>query len=109
VGTFDEATIVHGGEGFYTADLDPMWTVGGRPHGGYLLAIMARAAIVSDADATHPHPLSASAVYVSSPDVGPATVSVEVLRRGRTASQVRAGDNDNDCCADIAQVRCRSG
>jgi acyl-CoA thioesterase len=67
-----------------------MWTVGGRPHGGYLLAIMARAAIVSDADATHPHPLSASAVYVSSPDVGPATVSVEVLRRGRTASQVRA-------------------
>jgi len=107
VGTFDEATIVHGGEGFYTAELDPMWTVGCRPHGGYLLAIMARAAIAcdtgrsassraEDADATHPHPLAASAVYVSSPDVGPATVTVEVLRRGRSASQVRAQLRQSD-------------
>ena len=87
--TFEDATTVVGGEGFYTADLDPMWTVGGNPHGGYLLAIMARAAIGADDDAGHPHPLAASAVYLSPPGVGPATVTVEVLRRGRLASQIR--------------------
>jgi hypothetical protein len=93
LGTFEDATTVHGGEGFYTAELDPMWTVGGRPHGGYLLAVMARAAIAADSsgeEVTHPHPLAASALYLSSPEVGPATVTIEVLRRGRLASQVRA-------------------
>jgi acyl-coenzyme A thioesterase PaaI-like protein len=88
--TFEDATTVAGGEGFYTAELDPMWTVGGNPHGGYLLALMARAAIAADDDASHPHPLAASAVYLSPPSVGPATVTVEVLRRGRLASQIRA-------------------
>jgi hypothetical protein len=38
----------------------------------------------------HPHPLSASAVYAASPEVGPAGISVEVVRQGRFASQVRA-------------------
>jgi hypothetical protein len=85
--TFDDATRVGGAEGTYAADLDPEWTVGGRPHGGYLLAVMGRAAI--EATPEHPHPLSASAVYVASPEVGPASVTVEMLRRGRTASQVR--------------------
>ncbi|MEV4139573.1 thioesterase family protein [Dactylosporangium sp. NPDC049742] len=85
---FTEATQVRPtGDGF-DAELDPLWTVGGKPNGGYLLAILARAA-VEDAG-THPDPLSASAVYLSPPDPGPATVTVEVLRTGRTASQVRS-------------------
>lgn len=85
--TFQEATIVEGADGSYAADLDAEWTIGGRPHGGYLLTIMGRAATA--AMPGHPHPLSASAVYVQSPAVGPASVTVEVLREGRTASQVR--------------------
>ncbi|GAA2613129.1 thioesterase family protein [Dactylosporangium fulvum] len=79
---FAEATTVRDGE----ADLDPQWTVGSRPHGGYLLAVLARAA----RSERHPDPLSASALYLSPPDVGPAAVTVEPLREGRTASQVRA-------------------
>jgi hypothetical protein len=71
----------------FTATLDPEWTVNGRPHGGYLLAVLGRAAV--RAVPGHPHPLSASAVYVVSPETGPATITVEVLRQGRTASQVR--------------------
>src|SRR3954467_12159412 len=71
----------------YSADLDPEWTVNGRPHGGYLMALMGRAAVRATPD--HPHPLSASAVYPVSPVVGPAVVTVELLRQGRTASQVR--------------------
>ena len=76
------------GEGHYSAELDPEWTVGGRPHGGYLLALLGRAVLAATPD--HPHPLSASAVYASSPEVGPAAVSVEVVRQGKFASQVRA-------------------
>jgi hypothetical protein len=85
---FDEATAIDGVNGTYRAQLDPEWTVSGNPHGGYLLAILARAAVA--ADGKQPHPLSASAVYASPPEVGPATVVVEPLRRGRTASQSRA-------------------
>jgi len=89
VATFDKATAIQpAADGTFAVELDPEWTIGGRPHGGYLLAVLGRAALAATPD--HPHPLSASAVYASSPNVGPATVSVEVIRRGRLASQVRA-------------------
>ena len=93
MGSFEKVSAVAGGEGgVYTAEIDPLWTIGGRPNGGYLVAIMARAALAADdvGEDAHPHPLSASALFVSSPEVGPAWVAVEALRRGRTASQVRA-------------------
>jgi hypothetical protein len=74
-------------DGTYATNLDPEWTVNDRPHGGYLLAVMGLAAV--NASPAHPHPLSASAIFVSSPEVGPAAVEVETLRTGRMASQVR--------------------
>ncbi|WP_433049613.1 thioesterase family protein [Dactylosporangium sp. CS-033363] len=88
---FAEATAVEEGE----ALLDPQWTVGGRPNGGYLLALLARAAVT----AAHPHPLSASAVYLSPPEPGPASVAVETLREGRSVSQarVRLTQKDRTC------------
>jgi hypothetical protein len=89
VAKFFDAIVVEGSDGRYTANLDPEWTVSGNPHGGYLLAVLANAAIAADDAGIHPHPLSASAVYVTPPAVGPATIEVEHLRRGRTASQLR--------------------
>jgi hypothetical protein len=84
-------------EGGYDVVLDGQWTVGGRPNGGYLLAVMARAALDSavrvgaELDrAALPHPLSASAIYLASPEQGPATVFVELLRHGRSSDQLRA-------------------
>ena len=90
MGKFVDAIAVDGSDGRYTANLDPEWTVSGNPHGGYLLALLANAAIAADDAGAHPHPLSASATYVTPPVVGPATIEVERLRRGRTASQLRA-------------------
>jgi acyl-CoA thioesterase len=86
---FIDATAVDAADAdnTFAVNLDPEWTVNGRPHGGYLLALMGRAALRVTPD--HPHPLSASAVYPVSPEVGPATVTVELLRQGRLASQVR--------------------
>jgi hypothetical protein len=70
----------------FAADVHPEWTIGGKPNGGYLLALLGRAAA---AVSPHPHPIAASAHYLHSPEPGPVEVHVEVLRAGRSASQVR--------------------
>lgn len=96
---FDRATAValrhadEGGRAVHDVVIDPGWTIGDKPHGGYLLATIARAA--GDAanaveGPEHPHVLSATAAYVGPPALGPAEVHCEVLRRGRAMSQVRA-------------------
>jgi acyl-coenzyme A thioesterase PaaI-like protein len=91
---FDRGTAVEArGDGRYAATLGESWTIGpGRPNGGYLLAVLGRAALARAAaeGADHPHVLAANVQYVSSPSTGPAVVDTEVLRIGRTASQLRA-------------------
>ena len=64
-------------------ELDPSWSVGGKPHGGYLL----RTAVEQALDAGHPHPMAVSAHYLTSPDAGPANVDVERLRTGRRVAR----------------------
>ncbi len=73
----------------FDVELDPQWTVGDKPNGGYLLSMLARAATSTEAAAQHPHPLAANATYLAAPAVGPAAVEVTPLRVGRSASQVR--------------------
>jgi hypothetical protein len=79
----------------FVAQLDPQWTVFDRPHGGYLVAILARAAGVALAGAGHVDPLAVSAHFLSSPVCGEAAVRVATLRTGRTVSQVRATLSQN--------------
>lgn len=92
---FDEATAVSPagpeGEGqAWNVELrDEMSIVNGHPNGGYLLAVLGRAAVEAVGQDDR-HVVAATSSYVSPPTVGPATVVTEVLRRGRTASQVRA-------------------
>jgi len=75
------------GEGIFDADVSGEWTIGGKPNGGYLLALMARAAgsVTGCSDI-----VAASAHFLRSPDPGPAVIETELLRRGRSTSQVRA-------------------
>jgi acyl-coenzyme A thioesterase PaaI-like protein len=92
---FDRATAVaaRDGHSIHDVTVDPGWTIGDKPHGGYLLAILARAAADTAAAVegpAHPHPLAATATYVAPPALGPAEVHSEVLHRGRGMSQVRA-------------------
>jgi acyl-coenzyme A thioesterase PaaI-like protein len=76
----------------FVAQLDPQWTVFGRPHGGYLVAILARAAGVALAGGGggHVDPVAVSAHFLASPVAGAAHVRLVPLRTGRTVSQVRA-------------------
>jgi Thioesterase-like superfamily len=84
--SFDLATAVRGGPERWTAEVDPGWTVAGRPNGGYLLALAARAALAA---VGQPHPLAVSAHFLTPPDPGPAELEVRVLRAGRNLSTAR--------------------
>jgi acyl-coenzyme A thioesterase PaaI-like protein len=81
------SALVPSGQGAFEAEIDKEWTIGGKPNGGYLLAMLGRAATSTG---PHDHPIAASAHYLRSPEPGPVTIDTEVLRAGRTASQVRA-------------------
>jgi acyl-CoA thioesterase len=91
---YQRATAVHRREGVvgsdhsvYDVDLDLGWSIGGKPNGGYLLALITRAATAA---AGREHPLAVSGHFLRPPDGGAAEVRVEVVKSGRTAATVRA-------------------
>lgn len=67
-------------------ELDDRWSIGGKPHGGYLM----RHAVAPLLTSAHPHPLAVSAHFLRSPGPGSASVEVETLREGRRVSQHRS-------------------
>jgi acyl-coenzyme A thioesterase PaaI-like protein len=90
----DEATTLERlAEGRYGIDLHEAFAIGAnKPNGGYMLAALGRAAVAAatEAGAAHPHPLATGVQYVRSPDLGHAEIETEVIRVGRSASQVHA-------------------
>lgn len=80
------SALAASGAGRFDADIHPDWTIAGKPNGGYLLAILGRAAVTAG---PHPHVVAASATYLRPPDPGQVQVVAEVLRGGRSASQLR--------------------
>jgi acyl-CoA thioesterase len=89
VSDFDDVTAIRrrGDSTTYDADLHPGWTIGDKPNGGDLLAVVARAAC-DIVDTTHP--LAVSGHYLRAPSAGPAEVRTEVVRHGRRVSTSRA-------------------
>jgi acyl-Coa thioesterase superfamily protein/acyl-CoA thioesterase superfamily protein len=89
VSDFDDVTAVRrrGESTTYDIDLHPGWSIGDKPNGGYLLAVLARAGCdVVDTI----HPLAISGHYLRAPSAGPAEVRTEVVRHGRRVSTSRA-------------------
>ncbi|MDX6286186.1 MAG: hypothetical protein QOG53_1671 [Frankiales bacterium] len=85
---FDTAIAVQpGAAGTYSVTVDPGWSIGDRPNGGYLMALVLRAAVESS---PHPDPLAASTLFLRPPSFGPAIVEVEELRVGRSVAMHRA-------------------
>jgi acyl-coenzyme A thioesterase PaaI-like protein len=81
--SFAAATAVRRADGGgIAAELDPGWDVGGTIlNGGYLLAVIARAAVL---DSPHPHPVAVSASYLRATGPGPVTLAVTPGPAGRT-------------------------
>lgn len=73
-------------DGSVAVELADDWAVGGNPHGGYLMALLARAGVTAlggDLD-----PLALSTEFLRVAKEGPATVRTEVRKTGRTASVI---------------------
>ena len=80
----------------FVADVDPEWTIAGKPNGGYLLSMLGRAAV---ARSSHAHVISAATYYLKAPRPGPVTIEADLLREGRSASHIRArmGQDGRPC------------
>jgi len=84
---FAEAVAVEpAGTGRWRARIAPEWGLRGRPHGGYLMALAARAAMAETGRA-HPHAVTGS--FVRIPAAGPVDLEVETVKSGRQLTQVR--------------------
>jgi acyl-coenzyme A thioesterase PaaI-like protein len=70
----------------YRAELDAAYGIQEALNGGYLMAVLLRAAV--DASA-HPHPVATSTSYLRVAKPGPAEVLVETRKTGRTAEMAR--------------------
>ena len=97
------AVVEREGGGVFDAVVDPEWTIAAKPNGGYLMAMMGRAAAHV---VTQPDVIAASATYLHPPDPGPVELSTSVLRAGRSASQVRVtlAQDGADCVEAIYTV-----
>jgi hypothetical protein len=76
----------------FETSINPLWAVGDKPNGGYLLAMLGRAARTTARRAAGREweVLSSSITYLRAPRAGAAAVRATLLRSGRTAAHVRA-------------------
>jgi acyl-CoA thioesterase len=96
MGTFAEDVIVERlGDGLYRAVLDHSWDLVGGPQGGVLTALGLRAAEVELAERAGSL-RSCTAVFAGRVSAGELRIAVEVVRRGRTATQVAVGVHNVD-------------
>lgn len=89
--------------------LDAGWTIGFAVNGGLVLAVLGQALRRTLGPGGHPDPLAISAYYLSATAPGPATVTTDVLREGRTMAtgQATLVQSDEDG-APVERVRALS-
>nr|WP_166462598.1 thioesterase family protein [Amycolatopsis acidicola] len=88
---FEAACAVRSlGDGTLTSDLRPEWAIGSHPHGGFLLALIAKAATTVLAERGDPsaEPLVVSAEFLRPPAIGPVLLRTDLRKIGRRATVV---------------------
>jgi acyl-coenzyme A thioesterase PaaI-like protein len=78
------------GDGTFTADLRLEWSIGRHPHGGFLLALAAKAAVRALFEAGEPptEPLAVSAEFLHALALGPVLLRTDVRKAGRRTTVV---------------------
>ncbi|SCZ89609.1 BZ3500_MvSof-1268-A1-R1_Chr9g10481 [Microbotryum saponariae] len=74
----------------FKAELSVVWTVGGKPHGGYLLALITSACSLVMKDSTTPDPAQLMTSFLMGCNNGAAEVVVTVVRRGKSWTNLEA-------------------
>ncbi|HWD01114.1 MAG TPA: thioesterase family protein [Amycolatopsis sp.] len=88
---FDTATAIRSlSDGTFTASLRAEWSIDGHPHGGFLLALLAKAAtaVLQERGEPPSEPLVVSAEFLHGPALGPVLLRTEIRKVGRRASVV---------------------
>ena len=85
----DGTAVTPVGEGRYRGEIDPVWNLRPMPQGGLVTAIALRA-MQAELDNAEERLRTLHTTFVAQVADGPVEVDVEVLRRGRTMSHLRA-------------------
>lgn len=78
------------GDGTFTATLRSEWSIGGTPHSGFLIALLARTAmqVITDNTELTGDPVSVSAEFLRPASIGPALLRTDVRKAGRQTSVI---------------------
>lgn len=80
----------------YGANLASAWCVGSVPNGGYVASVILRAASLHLAGRGQPDTISAHYEYVNRTEIGPAVLTIEEVKLGRTMSTVHVTLHQHD-------------
>ncbi|KAG9315955.1 thioesterase-like superfamily-domain-containing protein [Chiua virens] len=75
---------------YYRCELEPSWTVGAVPQGGYSLGVIVEACIRHQSDSSHPDPIHVSAQFLRAAHFGAGQVQVKRLKSGKTFTNLLA-------------------
>ncbi|KAJ6583985.1 thioesterase-like superfamily-domain-containing protein [Mycena vulgaris] len=67
----------------YHGEVDPEWTVGHVPNGGYVLALAVEACVQHQASTLHRDPIHVTSHFLQATSIAPFQVHVRTLKRGR--------------------------
>ena len=81
MGFASDTSVRADGDGRYATEIRPGWDVVGNANGGYLLSIVTRATREA---AGRPDPVTVTGHFLAPGQPGVATISTEVVKRGRT-------------------------
>jgi hypothetical protein len=102
-GPFTTASRVRSlGDGTFAATLSSSWTIGGKPHGGFLMALLARAAVAAaGGGAPVADPLTVSTQFLRAPEIGPVLLRTDVRKNGRQTTVVSVSlEQRGQCCVE---------
>jgi acyl-CoA thioesterase len=90
--------------GSFRATIEDGWAIGPAVNGGVLLA-MAGTALAATFEDSHPHPLAVSGYFLSAGRSGPAALTTQVIREGRSMATGQVSLVQDDAGEPVERLR----